>query len=821
MSLLSHRSDRGLVNQLMVPLALAGVFVIAVLGALLTSEARTAAEDGLIAEARAIRDYAAPLAAPEDGKPKRGWPAQLDRVAQAHGARVTISVDGKSRTVGTAQVASPRTYRMALPHTKGGTVFVTLSGHALATATVRSLLNALLAGGAGLLILIVLGVHLVRSKVTLPLAALGASLEGLRSGEDSEDESEGAVAAAREFAAVARTGSHLATTFAELSAQAASDPITGVGNRRFFDSALEVEIDRARRAGGAMGLVLIDFDNFKEVNDTYGHRLGDEILGKVAEKLRGTLRTTDVLARVGGDEFAVILPEMNREASLKVVERMRRDAKQDVEGHELTWSAGIACFPADAVEPGVLLECADAALYCAKNAGTARTCHYDPTDEGVRRPDGERAEVEAVLNDPDAVIPVFQPLVSLSSGQISGYEALTRFPKPPARRPDEWFNLAHRVGLGPALEARALREVLASPGRPAGVYLSFNLSPSALASDVVMEALPASMTGLVIEITEHENVADEEGLLRRLEEMRRRGARVAIDDAGAGYSGLQQVMRLQPDIIKLDRSLVGNVDTDPAKAALIDSFVRFARRTNSSIVAEGIETPEELKVLADLEVDYGQGFGLAPPSPPWAPIAHWVEAAVLHRMMRSSDETSSPADGKEVDDARLAQVTGRLAAMASTSELPAVTPEIAPEVGADEVCILRRVGDELEAVTAHSWLPAGKRLRLSHHPTMSNVLSSRAVVQVMASDGGADLGELALLGQTGFAAMLVTPAVRAGHSVGLMLAFGPRERPWSRVETSRARVIAHQVGAVIGTGAVVTGGSHVPDPDLDLLGAAD
>src|SRR5207244_2151384 len=182
------------------------------------------------------------------------------------------------------------------------------------------------------------------------------------------------------------------------------------------------------------------------------------------------------------------------------------------------WSAGIACYPTDAGDATVLMECADAALYSAKAAGTGRTCGYDPTEEGGRRPEGARREVEAVLGDPEAVVPVFQPIGSLSSG----------------------------------------------------------------------------------EITEHENVADEEGLRSALDEMRRRGARIAIDDAGAGYSGLQQVMRLQPDIIKLDRSLVGNVDSDPAKAALIDSFVRFARRTDATIVAEGIQTAEELKVLADL-----------------------------------------------------------------------------------------------------------------------------------------------------------------------------------------------------------------------------
>jgi EAL domain-containing protein (putative c-di-GMP-specific phosphodiesterase class I) len=462
------------------------------------------------------------------------------------------------------------------------------------------------------------------------------------------------------------------------------------------------------------------------------------------------------------------------------------------------------------------MECADAALYSAKAAGTGRTCRYDPAEGGGRRPDGQRAEVEAVLADPEGVVPVFQPLVSLSNGQISGYEALTRFPKPPVRRPDEWFALAHRVGLGPELEARALREVLSTPGRPAGVYLSFNLSPSALSSDDVMGVLPLTMEGLVIEITEHENVADEEALRTRLDEMRRRGARIAIDDAGAGYSGLQQVMRLQPDIIKLDRSLVGNVDSDPAKAALIDSFVRFARRTNATIVAEGIETAEELKVLADLEVDYGQGFGLARPSPPWVPIAGWVAGTVMRRMLRSADSALGDDEIRENDDVRLAHLTGQLAGMASVEELPAAIGDIASELSADEVCVVRLVDDDrLESVTQHDWMPRGKQLRLAHHSTMANVVASRAVVQVMAQDGGADLGELALMAQVGYATMLVAPVFVAGETVGLMLAFSSRERPWSRVETSRARVIAHQLGVVLGSRPAL----FTPPLGLDL--AAD
>src|SRR3954453_7768621 len=216
-----------------------------------------------------------------------------------------------------------------------------------------------------------------------------------------------------------------------------------------------------------------------------------------------------------------------------------------------------------------------------------------------------------LLTLPDGVVPVYQPLGSLQTGQIAGFEALARFPHPPARRPDEWFTIASRCGLGPQLERRAIEAALAAGPRPAGTYLSFNLSASALMSDEVVDALPDDLTDVVIEITENAGVSDADALAARLRPLRERGARVAMDDAGAGYSGLQQVMKIQPDLIKLDRALVANVDSDPAKAALIDSFVRFAARTGAAVCAEGIETPEELKVLADLNVTYGQGFGIA------------------------------------------------------------------------------------------------------------------------------------------------------------------------------------------------------------------
>jgi EAL domain-containing protein (putative c-di-GMP-specific phosphodiesterase class I) len=178
-----------------------------------------------------------------------------------------------------------------------------------------------------------------------------------------------------------------------------------------------------------------------------------------------------------------------------------------------------------------------------------------------------------------------------------------------------------------------VRLALAAGGRPEGSFLSVNLSPSALASAEVREQLPDDLSGIVIEITEEERVLDVDALQRHLDPLRGRGARIAVDDAGEGYAGLQQVMRMRADVIKLDRALVGDVHSDPAKIALIGSLVHFARSTGAAICAEGIETLDELRVLIHLGVAAGQGWALARPGEPWPRVN--TEAARLCRELRS------------------------------------------------------------------------------------------------------------------------------------------------------------------------------------------
>jgi EAL domain-containing protein (putative c-di-GMP-specific phosphodiesterase class I) len=228
---------------------------------------------------------------------------------------------------------------------------------------------------------------------------------------------------------------------------------------------------------------------------------------------------------------------------------------------------------------------------------------------------------------------VFQPLVSLASGEAVGYEALARFDGKPGLPPSWWFSQAHRFGLGAALEAEAVRVALAAEGRPEGTFLSVNVSPSALATPEVRELLPPDLHGVVLEVTEEERVVDVDALQRHLDPLRSRGARIAVDDAGEGYAGLQQVMSMRADIIKLDRALVADVHTDPAKIALTGSLVLFARSTGAAVCAEGIETLDELRVLIHLGVAYGQGSALGRPAEPWPRVR--AEAAGICRDLRS------------------------------------------------------------------------------------------------------------------------------------------------------------------------------------------
>jgi diguanylate cyclase (GGDEF)-like protein len=420
------------------------------------------------------------------------------------------------------------------------------------------------------------------------------------------------------------------------------DPLTDLPNHRRFQEALAAELDAARAGRRPFAVVLLDVDEFKRINEARGHPYGDELLGRAAAGLSEAMRDLGVVARVGGDEFGLVLPDADGARAFALAEAARAavEVSAPVLG-TLRCSAGVASYPADAKSAGALLQLAGGALSWAKESGRGRTRRYDPEHVFVVTEE-QRDDFAALIARPDAVRPVFQPIVALASGEPVGYEALARFEGKPGLPPSWWFSQAHRFGLGAALEGQSVRAALDARNRPAGTFLSINLSPSAIGSSHVTEHLPRDLRGIVLEITEEERVLDVEGLQRDLEPLRARGARIAVDDAGEGYAGLQQVMSMRADIIKLDRALVADVHTDPAKVALIGSLVHFARSTSAVICAEGIETLEELRTLIHLGVAYGQGWALGRPAATWPRVN--AEAARLCRELRSAQPRIVPLE---------------------------------------------------------------------------------------------------------------------------------------------------------------------------------
>jgi diguanylate cyclase (GGDEF)-like protein len=744
--------------------------------------------------------------------------AQAERLA----ARDAAAVSGAAVALGPARVNGAKTYAYKLPG--GGRLTVSVPTGAVASATRTSLLMGLGIGAGVLMLMLSLLAAGIERTLARPLTRFIEAAERAMAGDgEAQLDDDGGPAELR--AAASRVNvllSQLAHQRRRLEEAGASDALTGATNNQQFHDSFGVELKRAQRDGGAVSLVLMDIDGFGSINNAHGREFGDEILQRAADELRRIMRATDVLCPLGGDDFALILPGADRALALSIAERARAAVGAvSLPERRVTCSAGLASYPADARDGATLLQLAGGALRWAKSSGRAQSRHYDPENVALPTDEEERAEIERLLEREQPMIPYFQPLVSLSTGRVLGYEALSRFPDPPGRGPDAWFAQAARCGLAPRLEAAALRAALSAEGRPAGTFLSINVSPRTLASPDVRAVLPRDMTGLVLEITEHELADDLDILENELKELRERGARIAVDDAGAGYSGLQQVMRIQPDVIKLDRSLVMNLDRDPAKEALIDSFVRFARRTGASVCAEGIETMEELRLLADLDVTYGQGYVLARPAPRWGTVASSVADSLLRSSIRSQGDLGRRDELPESGELRLEYVSARLSKIHVLEDLEDVFGLMAPQLGADGICLSRWLPDENAVETiVDTTGDVTTRFNLTNYPSTEHVLQTGEAVQVLASDPGADLGELSMLGRLGFESLLMVPVVCRDECIGLLEAYSHNERPWSRSEINRARIISYQLGAVLDGLGRARAGSAVPLKALaDAAGA--
>jgi len=578
-----------------------------------------------------------------------------------------------------------------------------------------------------------------------------------------------------------------------------TDSLTGLLNHRGSQERLRAALAGAE--GRPVSVVVIDLDHFKRINDSFGHAEGDRALALAAAALRDIVRESDAVGRLGGEEFVLVLPGVDAAAARDAAERARIAISEiQIGGRQLACSAGLACHPDDADDAPALLAAADAALYAAKDTGRGRTCRYRPSLAHRPSPGEEREEIEALLRDADTRLSAaFQPVLELATGRASGYEALARFQAEPQRGPDEWFAQAHRVGLGGELEAAALRAALAVPGRPAGTFLAINVSPRVLAHPLVCAALPEDLSTIVVELTEHELFGAEDELASRLAGLRARGARIALDDAGAGYAGLQQLIAVAPDILKLDRSLVHGANAEPAKLALLEAMISFASSTGAAVCGEGVEDLDDLRALADLDATYAQGYALARPAPPWPLLAPGAAATAADRL-EMGVRVAGLQRAAGTWSHGLAELASNLGAIDDVAELATAGRMVADLLGADDVSLMTVKGDPaaiVELLSAHPETLPGESWMLDDFPATANLVATGRVGQVVAGDPLGDPAELAELERLNIGAMLMVPVELGRGRRALMEVYRVRPQAYSRAQIERARVVALQLGAVI------------------------
>jgi diguanylate cyclase (GGDEF)-like protein len=401
------------------------------------------------------------------------------------------------------------------------------------------------------------------------------------------------------------------------------DDLTGTLSRAAFRGALEAATGRAGERSPA-SLLLFDLDGFGVVNKALGHAAGDALLASVGERLRATAGPACTVGRLGGDEFAVIAPASVPDPAALAGELLAALAQCGEEARRISACVGIAQAPRDGNDAEALLRASDIALRVAKRSATGgQVSLYEGEPLSGRGARNARSALTRLI-DGDGLSMAMQPIVDLRDGSIHAYEALARFGQGGTESPLHWLSLAEEFGERDALERSCLRAALKLLGqRPAGTRMSVNLSAPVLLDQRTLDILADhdDLSGLIIEVTEEALVQSEAQLHATIAPLRQRGVRLAVDDMGAGYSGLRQITTVQPSYLKLDRSLVSGIDGSDDRAALVSALVGYAEHVGSLLVAEGIENVSELKTLLDLGVPLAQGFYLGRPAPPWPRLA--------------------------------------------------------------------------------------------------------------------------------------------------------------------------------------------------------
>jgi len=410
------------------------------------------------------------------------------------------------------------------------------------------------------------------------------------------------------------------------------DILTSLPNRALLSDRLDRAVIEARRHGTDVGVLLLDLDRFKEINDTLGHDTGDALLCQVGERIAGELREMDTVARLGGDEFVILLPEVDDAPGASVVAQRVLDALHlpfDVRGIELAVEAsiGIACYPEHGDDPGALLQHADVAMYAAKEARGTYAIYDSQSDTSSLTGTTLLTDLRRAL-DRDELVLHYQPKTELCDGSVRSVEALIRWQHPTRGLlgPVEFIPVAEQTGLVSGLTtyviAAALKQVRAWADEGRDLSVSVNLSarnlmdatlPGRVAELLAQSGVPGSR--LEVEVTETSAMADPIRAIAVLTALAELGVEVAVDDYGTGYSSLSYLRSLPITTLKIDRSFVTRMIQDEGNAVIVRSTIELARNLGLRVVAEGVEDAATCEVLASLGCHVAQGYHLGRPVP--------------------------------------------------------------------------------------------------------------------------------------------------------------------------------------------------------------
>jgi len=407
------------------------------------------------------------------------------------------------------------------------------------------------------------------------------------------------------------------------------DPLTRLFNRRKFDEFLDHEISRAQRHGHPFCIVQIDLDDFKNINDTFGHPIGDHALRELACVLARELRRSDVLARVGADEFAVLLPETSLDDGLPVAEKLRAAVAATELGLpvgkvRLTASVGLVCFPDNAGDLQRLAIAADVALYKAKRSGKNQVARIAGGEDAAQAIFSQGEMVRSALAE-GRLVPFFQPIVRAGDGRVEAYEVLARvIDGGRAVCAGDFIESAEELGLGAEIDAAVFDRALEAMagGRLGDARMFLNLSAKSLGDRARMLSIPARLAEagipldrVVLEITEREALPQFGDVVALINEMRAMGLRFALDDFGSGFSSFLYLKYITVDYVKIEGSFVRHVASDHRDRIMVEHIHSMAHRFGMVTIAEFVEDAPTQALLHAMGIDLCQGFHVGRPLP--------------------------------------------------------------------------------------------------------------------------------------------------------------------------------------------------------------